>query len=86
MSAAPYTAEAIEALMVKTFHAGREARSKEYKHGCRVMLCNRLAYVPFPYPPYTIGTAASDAYYAGQDEGRNIVASERATKATGSAS
>lgn len=77
MSAAPYTAEAIEALMVKTFHTGREARSKEYRHGCRAMLCNRLADVPFPYLPYTIGTAASDAYYAGQDEGRRIVEVER---------
>lgn len=78
----PYSAEAIEALMVKTFHAGREARSKEYRNGCRAMLNNRLADVPFPYLPYTIGTAASDAYYAGQAEGRAIVDQERQAGAT----
>lgn len=82
---AVYTSEAIDALMAKTFHAGRQACSKEYKHGVRVLLNSQLAGMSFPFLPYKLGTAAADAYLAGQDEGRAIVDSERAAKATGGA-
>ncbi len=67
------------------FHAGREPRSAAYKAGVLHYLRVRLdgaAKEPCLYPA---GSAESDAYYAGIDEGRAL-APTGGVPGTGSAS
>lgn len=67
-----YTPSQIDRLMVETFSAGRQARSKPYRQGVRDMLENRLSQTPFPACCFAPGRCEFDAYFAGQDEGRTI--------------
>ena len=54
----------IDAIMERIFTPGRDPRSPEYMAGCRAAI-ERAA----GGNPYRPGTAQSDAWYAGWDEG-----------------
>lgn len=67
----------IDRLMQDTFGAGRDPRSEQYRKGARTVLECRLLGTPIPPMPYTLGTAAADAYFSGQEEGRAVYLSLR---------
>lgn len=68
-----YTLLDISELMDEVFHPVRTPRSVEYMRGVRVTLQHRLMGTPIPALPYSIGSCEADAYFSGQDEGREIV-------------
>lgn len=62
----------VDELMKQAFELPRDPRSPEYKAGCRALLdfkINRIAIER----PYQFGTAQSDAFFAGIDEGHAII-------------
>lgn len=61
----------VDELMTEAFSVPRDPRSPEYKAGVRAALCLRIdgKRIVDPYPP---GTAASDAFYSGTEEGHRI--------------
>jgi hypothetical protein len=61
----------IEQLMKAAFDRPRDPRSDAYKLGVRELLANRVLGAPFRCP-YKPGTAESDAFYSGSDEGAMI--------------
>ena len=60
-----------EKLFKNAFDKPRDPRSDEYKAGVRAALRFRFAGEKIP-TPYESGTAQSDAYYSGLDEGHSI--------------
>lgn len=54
------------------FRPGREPRSEAYKQGVMACLRVRLDGMQYSPCPYKAGTAESDAYFAGIDEGREL--------------
>lgn len=56
----------------KAFKPGRAPRSEAYKQGVMVCLRVRLDGVQHTACPYNEGTAESDAYFAGINEGREL--------------
>lgn len=76
-----YTQLAVRELLTEAFREGRTPRSYQYQHGTRVILCQRLMGEPIPAMPYLVGTCQADAYFAGQAEGRDIVAGLREQEA-----
>ena len=60
-----------EDLFIAAFKTQRDARSNEYKHGVHRALRFRINGEDI-LCPYLEGTAASDAYYAGTQEGHAI--------------
>ena len=78
-----YTLLDISELLADAFGPGRTPRSYQYQHGTRVILGHRLLGEPIPCaPPNTPGTCEADAYFAGQAEGRSIVASLHSQEAS----
>jgi hypothetical protein len=71
MSAAVNPHAKVEALMRQAFGLPRDPRSAEYKAGVRSALEFRLVRQPL-VSPYKQGTAGSDAFYSGVDEGNAI--------------
>jgi hypothetical protein len=67
----PDTAPTISGLIDAAFAGPRDPRSPEYKAGMRAVLENRLHGRPI-HCPFTLGTAAADAFFAGFAEGRAI--------------
>lgn len=65
--------EFAQKLFLKVFgpQTRREPRSDAYKHGVKQALLYRFAGEKIK-SPYAIGTAESDAFYAGVDEGHLI--------------
>ena len=59
-----WTMNQIDRAMERIFFVGRDPRSPEYKNGCRAALGRSSS-----GNPYSPGTAQSDAWYAGWDEG-----------------
>jgi len=55
-------------IFTEAFSVARNLRSPEYKRGVLAALKFRLEGVKIP-PPFPEGTAASDAFYSGVDEG-----------------
>lgn len=68
---------AVDALMVRTFHESRDLRSEQYKQGVRAILNLRLRGIALPPLPYRLGTTEADAYFSGQDEGKQIMPQHR---------
>jgi hypothetical protein len=67
------TKTTVEELMAEAFAPGRDPRSQEYKTGVRAILAWRINGVPLEMPPpFALGSAQADAYFAGQDEGKAI--------------
>jgi hypothetical protein len=66
-------AEEVEQLFAKEFDPSRPPRSQPYKQGVRAILEYKLAGKPLPKLPFALGTVEADAYFAGQNEGRDIV-------------
>lgn len=62
----------VDELMKQAFERPRDPRSDEYKAGCRALLDFRLNHVAIQWP-YARGTAQSDAFFAGMDEGHAIL-------------
>ena len=61
----------VDELMNEAFHAGRVARSQEYKAGVRALLELRINDAAIVHV-HRIGTAAFDAFCSGMDEGNAI--------------
>lgn len=59
-------------LFEKAFNQIRDPRSDSYMLGVLHALQFRIDSVPFPKHPYAPGSAESDAYCAGIDEGQSI--------------
>lgn len=66
----------VDELMKQAFERPRDARSAEYKAGCRALLDFKLNQVAIDRP-YEFGTAQADAFFAGMDEGHEILQRER---------
>lgn len=64
----------VEAIMAQLFHPSRyrTPRSDEYKAGIRAVLEYRIHGVCMTPPPWQVGTAQADAYFAGTDEGHRV--------------
>ena len=63
----------VDGLMAAAFNRPRDARSEAYKAGTRAaLMCffERLT----PPLPFQAGTAEADAFFAGETEGRQIIA------------
>ena len=60
-------------LMAAAFDRPREPRSDAYKAGVRAALVRSFDCITRPVP-YNIGTAEADAFFAGETEGRQIIA------------
>lgn len=65
------TPNLVEKLFRDAFDRPRDPRSAEYKAGARAVLTYRVKGVRVRCP-YQVGTAQSDAYYAGVNEGHHI--------------
>lgn len=63
----------VDGLMAAAFNRPREARSNAYKAGVRASLTRSFDYITRPLP-FKTGTAEADAFFAGEDEGRLIIA------------
>lgn len=63
--------ELAHSLFIEAFDGARQPRSEAYKIGVKEALLFRFAGEKLKHP-YTVGTAESDAYYAGTDEGNRI--------------
>ncbi|MFZ4875002.1 hypothetical protein ACL9RI_07950 [Janthinobacterium sp. Mn2066] len=61
----------VDQLFQTAFYNGRTPRSQEYKVGVRMALEHRIERKDFDMP-YSAGTAAADAYFAGIEEGKTI--------------
>lgn len=68
-----YAPADVNELMNEVFRGTRTPRSLEYQRGVRAILQRRLMGTPIAALPYSIGSCAADAYFSGQDEGREIV-------------
>jgi len=62
---------AVEKLMLEAFGRPRDPRSAEYKAGCRALLERKIDGAPLKCP-HPLGTAQSDAWFAGTDEGHLV--------------
>lgn len=49
-----------------------DPRSPEYRRGMLAILAFREQLAPFPAHPYPLGTAQSDAYFAGVERGHAL--------------
>jgi hypothetical protein len=58
--------------MAKAFDVPRDPRSLPYRDGVRAILARKLIGTPLPALPHPLGSAEADAYFSGQDEGRDI--------------
>ena len=63
----------VDGLMAAAFDRPREHRSAAYKAGVRAALVLSFDCITRPVP-YSIGTAEADAFFAGEAEGRQIIA------------
>jgi len=63
----------VDGLMAAAFDRPREPRSAAYKAGVRAALVRSFDCVIRPVP-YEMGTAEADAFFAGENEGRQIIA------------
>lgn len=72
-SPTPFNAGAltVDQLFQTAFKNGRAPRSQEYKAGARMALEHRIERRDIELP-YSVGTAAADAYFAGIEEGKAI--------------
>ncbi len=61
----------VDHLFQLAFQCGRSPRSPEYKAGARMALEHRIERRDIEQP-YSVGTAAADAYFAGIEEGKAI--------------
>ncbi len=63
----------VDGLMAAAFNRPRDPRSDAYKQGVRAALTRYVERVtpPLPFAP---GTAEADAFFAGEEEGRLIIA------------
>ncbi|WP_317205452.1 hypothetical protein [Janthinobacterium sp.] len=61
----------VENLMREAFHGARALRSEEYRMGARATLECFVEHRP-AHCPFTFGTAEADAFFSGEDEGRDI--------------
>lgn len=61
----------VDQLFQTAFQNGRAPRSQEYKAGARMALEHRIERRDIEQP-YSVGTAAADAYFAGIEEGKAI--------------
>lgn len=75
MSAA--SLDQLDRLMSAAFFVGRQPRSEQYRQGVRAILAHRLEAAPLPEVPFPIGTPEADAYFSGQNEGRDIARREK---------
>lgn len=71
----------VDGLMAAAFDRPREHRSAAYKAGVRAALVLSFDCITRP-APYNIGTAEADAFFAGEAEGRQIIARTRMSTAT----
>lgn len=60
----------VDALFQKIFDVPRDPRSPEYKQGVRAALAFRIHGTRIVHP-FQCGTAASDAFFSGLDEGHH---------------
>jgi hypothetical protein len=74
-SPSPRSLELLNSLLSSAFDAGlhRTPRSAEYRSGVRAFLLARLGGESLTNP-CELGSASADAFYAGMDEGRRILA------------
>lgn len=63
----------VDGLMAAAFDRPREPRSSAYCVGVRTFLAQRIEGAPVALP-FEPGTAEADAFFAGEDEGRLILA------------
>lgn len=66
----------VDGLMTAAFARPREPRSSAYCCGVRTLLAHRIDGASLALP-FEIGTAEADAFFAGEDEGRLILARVR---------
>jgi hypothetical protein len=66
-------AQEVDQLFNKEFFPGRSPRSAPYRQGVRSVLDFHIADIAFPPLPWPEGTAEADAFFAGQNEGWEIV-------------
>lgn len=66
----------VDGLMAAAFDRPREPRSSAYCVGVRTLLARRIDGASLALP-FEIGTAEADAFFAGEDEGRLILARVR---------
>ena len=66
----------VDGLMAAAFDQPREPRSSAYCCGVRTILAHRIDGASLALP-FEIGTAEADAFFAGEDEGRLILARVR---------
>ena len=62
------------------FDVPREPRSAEYKAGVLYILERRCGEIEKSLCPYPMGSAQSDAWYSGTDEGHRIFNAHREAK------
>ena len=63
-------------LFAQTFGRPREPRSEAYRQGAWSAMQHAVGGGKAPACPYAAGTAESDAWYAGRDEGRQAARAE----------
>ena len=63
----------VDGLMAAAFDRPREPRSSAYCCGVRTLLAHRIEGVSLAFP-FEIGTPEADAFFAGEDEARLILA------------
>lgn len=63
----------VDGLMAAAFNRPRDPRSDAYKQGVRAAL-TRYVERATPPVPFDAGTAEADAFFAGEEEGRLIIA------------
>lgn len=61
-----------QAVFDEAFKPGRAPRSEAYKQGVLASLRVRIDRLPKVPCPYVVGTADSDAFFAGVEEGRDL--------------
>lgn len=61
-----------QAVFDEAFKPGRAPRSEAYKQGVLASLRVRIDRLPTVPCPYVVGTADSDAFFAGVEEGRDL--------------
>ena len=67
------TSLTVDGLMAAAFNRPRQPRSSAYCLGVRTFLAQRIEGAPVALP-FEPGTAEADAFFAGADEGRLILA------------
>lgn len=63
----------VDGLMAAAFNRPRDPRSDAYKQGVHAGLVRIIERIALPLP-YSAGTAEADAFFAGEEEARLIVA------------